>query len=111
MMDQNLTPAAAGAAEEGAGASPVGPAEPSQPSFWQRLTTAPALKKSLSEYRAHPLNKSGSDAVGQVIRGVEGLLGGLDLAVIDLLVGLVNLFAEWAAKKAAPAGGQAAPQS
>lgn len=45
----------------------------------------------LSEYKNHPLNWNQSKPVARIIRGFTGLLGELNFAVVDILIGFFEL--------------------
>ena len=49
---------------------------------------------SIEDYIDHPMNVSKSKGLGQVIRGFTGLFGALDLAIIDIVVGLMHFTKE-----------------
>lgn len=65
---------------------------PAQLDFsWIRAKTGPG---TIESYINHPLNTSGSRGVAQMLRGATGLLGDLDLAVIDIGLGAVEVLRE-----------------
>jgi hypothetical protein len=45
----------------------------------------------LEEYKNHPLNWNNSKSVARIIRGFTGLLGELNFAVVDILIGFFEL--------------------
>lgn len=47
---------------------------------------------AISDYLNHPLNFNQSEGMARVIRGVTGLMGDLDLAIVDVFVGALDLF-------------------
>jgi hypothetical protein len=49
---------------------------------------------TIEERVNHPMNFSKSKGVAQVIRGLEGLFGALDLAIIDVIMGLIEVIKE-----------------
>lgn len=55
----------------------------------------------LGEYKNHPLNWNQSKPVARIIRGFTGLLGELNFAVVDILIG----FFEMTSKKGKTADG------
>lgn len=61
--------------------------------FW-----ADSPDKPLSDYRTHALNWDGKDSTGRIVKGTEGMLGSLDKAIIDLLVGCVQKVNEYFGK-------------
>ena len=54
---------------------------------------------SIETYLDHPLNRTHSHGVAQILRGVTGLAGDLDLAVVDIGLGVLQVMKE---RKAAP---------
>lgn len=52
---------------------------------------APTGSGHLEEYKTHPLNWNGSKPVARIIRGFSGLLGELNFAVIDIIIGFFEL--------------------
>lgn len=63
---------------------------------WIKTKTGPG---SVDDYVDHPLNFSESRGVAQVLRGASGLVGSLDLAVIDIVIGAFNTARERKAVK------------
>jgi hypothetical protein len=47
---------------------------------------------SIEEYMEHPMNFTHNKAMARIIRGATGLFGALDLAIIDIGVGALELF-------------------
>lgn len=47
---------------------------------------------SITSYDEHPLNFKNNHFLSQVIRGLTGLLGSLDLAIVDILIGGIGYF-------------------
>jgi hypothetical protein len=47
---------------------------------------------SVEDYMQHPLNFAKDMGLARVIRGATGILGALDLAIIDICVGLLEFF-------------------
>jgi hypothetical protein len=62
-------------------------AAPAAQPFWKKILKAKSPGKPVAEYREHPANFDRSDGLAQVLRGAEGILGSLDLAILDVLVG------------------------
>jgi len=48
----------------------------------------------VESYMDHPLNFKGSKGMAQILRGVTGMAGELDYAIIDIGLGLVQLTKE-----------------
>jgi hypothetical protein len=63
------------------------------PSFpaWLKSRTG---EGSVDAYLDHPLNLPASVNLARAIRGLTGLLGGLDFAVVDIVLGLVGFLRE-----------------
>ena len=51
---------------------------------------APAVNVPIEEYQNHTLNFDKKKSTGRIIRGLEGLLGALNFAIIDLIMGLIE---------------------
>lgn len=49
---------------------------------------------SIEDYIDHPMNVGRSKGLAQLIRGFTGLFGALDLAIIDIVVGLMQFTKE-----------------
>jgi len=47
---------------------------------------------SIEFYNEHPLNFNHSLPISQIIRGATGFFGALDLAIIDIMLGIFQLF-------------------
>jgi hypothetical protein len=84
-----------------AGPAGIAAPEPPRPSWWDRLITAETGDGPIASYRNHPINFTGDDGGARLARGLTGLFENLNLAVVDLIVGAVQLL--W--KKSSPAGG------
>lgn len=59
---------------------------------------------SVDGYVDHPLNFSRSKGLAQILRGVTGLVGELDLAVVDIGIGTFNMMKEGKSSVADHAG-------
>ena len=46
------------------------------------------------DYAEHPLNFNRSEGMARMIRGASGILGSLDLAIVDLVIGLIQVIME-----------------
>lgn len=57
-------------------------------SFLQAKTGEGAIES----YIDHPLNFNNSQGVARIIRGATGMLGALDLAIIDIALGILELW-------------------
>lgn len=59
-------------------------------SFIEKLLTSDSSPKSVESFKTHALNWDGKESTARIIKGLEGLLGNLDKAVIDLLMGTIQ---------------------
>lgn len=46
---------------------------------------------SIEDYLEHPLNFNHSKGMGRMIRGLTGLFGDLDLAIVDIMIGALDV--------------------
>lgn len=46
---------------------------------------------SVEMYLDHPMNFNNSKGMARVLRGLTGIIGSLDLAIVDITVGLLDL--------------------
>lgn len=46
---------------------------------------------SVGDYLDHPMNFNNSQGMARVLRGLTGIVGSLDLAIIDIVVGVLDL--------------------
>lgn len=49
---------------------------------------------TIESYNLHPLNFNNSKSIGQIVRGLSGMFGSLDFALIDIFVGILSIFKE-----------------
>ena len=56
----------------------------------EKIIGANSPSKSLEAYQGHALNYDGEISTSRIIRGTEGLLGNMDKAVVDVIVGLLQ---------------------
>jgi hypothetical protein len=61
--------------------------------FWSMLK-AQTGEGSIKSYSNHPLNMKNNDYVGQIIRGLTGMLGTLNFAILDILLGSFGFIKE-----------------
>lgn len=47
---------------------------------------------SIESYLDHPLNFQRSLSLARIIRGLSGIIGNLNLAIIDIVIGLLEFF-------------------
>jgi hypothetical protein len=80
--------------EELNGVNPVMEEEPAEEGgFLNNLPeflTAKTGSGSVESYLDHPLNFNKSQGLARIIRGATGILGALDLAIIDIGLGLLE---------------------
>jgi len=55
-----------------------------------KILLADSADKKLEDYTDHPLNYDHSDSTGRILRGVEGMIGNLDKALVDIIAGCVQ---------------------
>lgn len=55
---------------------------------------SPTGEGSIESYIDSPLNFNNSKGLAQVLRGLTGLIGNLDFALIDVTMGTLNYFKE-----------------
>lgn len=70
-----------------------GSEQPKQNSFWSMLKSETG-EGSIQSYSNHPLNLKSNDYVSQIIRGLTGMIGSLNFAIIDIFLGGFGLFKE-----------------
>ena len=49
---------------------------------------------AIDDYMEHPLNAGASRGIAQVLRGVTGMFGAVDLAIVDIVLGLLAVLKE-----------------
>lgn len=62
-------------------------------SVFEWIVTTPSPNKTLDSYGEHVLNYDGDESTSRIIRGTEGLLGNLDKASLDIVVGIFKKIA------------------
>lgn len=55
------------------------------------ILKSPTGVGSVGDYLEHPMNFNKSQGMARILRGLTGILGNLDLAIIDIAVGLLDL--------------------
>lgn len=63
-------------------------------SFNLNFLKAETGQGSISDYIDSPLNFNRSNAIARVIRGLTGFLGNLNLALVDILIGVLEYMQE-----------------
>jgi len=66
--------------------------------LWRRILEADSSPKPISEYMNHPLNFDNSVSTGRIIKGLEGIVGNLDKAIVDVAIGIIQKVYEWISK-------------
>ena len=56
-------------------------------SFFEKIFDVPTGKGSVEEYDNHPLNFTGTRGMSRILRGLTGILGDLDKAIVDIIIG------------------------
>lgn len=59
-----------------------------------KLLTAETGEGSIGDYLEHPLNFNNSKGLAQTIRGITGIVGNLNLAIVDVVFGLLRFSRE-----------------
>jgi len=67
---------------------------PPEPAIWEKILNAPTGEGELIEYYHHPLNFNFSEPLARILRGLTGIIGNLNLALADILVGLLQFVFE-----------------
>lgn len=62
--------------------------------MFSRVLTAETGDGSIGDYLDHPMNFNNSKGLAQILRGFTGIVGNLNLAVIDVLFGLLRFSRE-----------------
>jgi hypothetical protein len=56
----------------------------------EKLKT-PTGEGDIEDYRQHVFNPKGSRSMAQILRGVTGIFGSLNFAIVDIILGFTNL--------------------
>lgn len=59
-----------------------------------RIMTAETGQGSIGDYLEHPMNFNKSQGLAQILRGLTGIVGNLNLAVIDVVLGALRFSKE-----------------
>lgn len=62
--------------------------------MFSRVMTAETGEGSIGDYIEHPMNFNNSKGLAQVIRGLTGMTGNLNLAIIDVIFGALRFSKE-----------------
>jgi len=63
-------------------------------SFLKDIIGAEPPPKGLEQYKDHALNFSGKDSIAKILRGMEGIVGNLNKAVVLIALGVIELYNE-----------------
>jgi len=66
--------------------------------LWRRILEADSSPKPLGEFMNHPLNFDQSSSTARIIKGLEGIVGNLDKAIVDVVIGVIQKVYEWISK-------------
>lgn len=56
------------------------------------LLKSPTGGGAIESYNDHPLNFKNNHYLSQILRGLTGMIGSLDFALIDIIVGTIGFF-------------------
>jgi hypothetical protein len=62
--------------------------------MFNRVLTAETGEGSINSYIDHPMNFSNSMGLAQLIRGLTGMIGNLNLAIVDVIFGALRFSKE-----------------
>jgi hypothetical protein len=95
----NQTAAAAGmtAADFSEGVEMQQPLVPRSRFDFSKLT-AETGEGGIEDYVHHPMNWDNSKEAARIIRGITGIAGKLNLAIVDIMIGFFGLQKKWADK-------------
>jgi hypothetical protein len=62
--------------------------------MFNRVLTAETGEGSIGDYIDHPINFNNSKGLAQIIRGLSGILGNLNLAIVDVIFGALRFSRE-----------------
>lgn len=62
--------------------------------MFSRIMTAETGTGSIGDYLEHPMNFNKSQGLAQILRGLTGIVGNLNLAVIDVVLGALRFSKE-----------------
>src|SRR4051812_23994356 len=58
--------------------------------FFQKIITSETGTGSIGNYLDHPMNFNKSMGLAQTLRGLTGIIGNLNLAIIDVVFGILR---------------------
>jgi hypothetical protein len=56
------------------------------------ILKSPTGQGTIDSYNDHPLNFKNNHFLSQILRGLSGIIGTLDFAVIDIILGTIGFF-------------------
>lgn len=71
----------------------------------QKALTAQTGEGSVESYMEHPMNVLNNTAGARILRGLTGIFGNLDLAIIDIVVGVLDLLKNRSKQNGVSGGG------
>jgi hypothetical protein len=63
-------------------------------SWIMRMLKSETGEGTIQSYSNHPLNTKNNDYVGQILRGLTGMMGSLNFAILDIILGCFGLSKE-----------------
>ena len=97
--EQVIDEGAAAAAEFAEQAAPKSRMSDMMPDF--SVLFSPTGPGPVSDYYDHPFNINESKGVARILRGLTGIAGNLDYAIVDITLGAVEVYQEGHKKKEA----------
>lgn len=73
--------------------------------FFNKIITAETGEGSIESYLDHPMNFNNSMGLAQTLRGLTGIIGNLNLAIIDIVFGALRFSKEKRNRNDVPGGG------
>jgi len=58
--------------------------------LWYKVLKSKTGKGVVEEYTGHPLNWDNSYTTARIIRGLTGMMGSLDYAIVDVAIGIIQ---------------------
>lgn len=64
----------------------------------KHIWNAESPKKTPQQYADHALNWDNRESTGRIIKGIEGIVGNMDKAVVNLVIGVFQKISEFFSK-------------
>lgn len=58
--------------------------------LWYKVLKSKTGKGGVDDYTGHPLNWDNSYTTARIIRGLTGMMGSLDYAIVDVAIGIIQ---------------------